>query len=58
MDYEGYVTYPAGEIYSVQCDEDRHTECPQGPDNPATGVPDEGPIFGGYYCECPHHGDI
>ena len=51
-DYEGYAKYAGGEVYSTQCSEERHGECPQGPDREETGVPEGGPIFDGYYCEC------
>ena len=51
-EYEGYVKYAGGEIYSVQCAEERHSECPQGPDVGDTGLPDGPPMFSGCYCEC------
>lgn len=53
--YEGYVRFGAGEVYSVQCHEGRHDECPD--DTPEGTETDGGGPLEGYYCECTHHGD-
>jgi hypothetical protein len=50
--YEDYVKFSGGEVLSTQCNEDRHGECPQGPDDEETGVPPGDPVLDGYYCEC------
>ena len=52
-EYEGYVKHSAGEVYSVQCAEDRHEECP---DDTTEGTEtDGGGPLEGYYCECSCH---
>jgi hypothetical protein len=51
--YEGYTRNADSSIICIQCSEGRHSECPQLPEDPATGeLPEGSACLEGYYCEC------